>query len=433
MKTIGIVAEYNPFHLGHALQIRESRSRAQSEGEETAVIAVMSGDFVQRGEAAVFSKYARAEAACRSGADLVVELPLPWALASAEGFARGAAAMLAELGAEVLSFGCETEERPAGCVAPEREKTDPDAETAAAQARLRELEQTADLFTSPEFTEAVLQRLKTEPEQSFAAARQACAETKLGKALPFLQQPNSILALEYLKAIRELRLPLKPMAIPRRGAGHDERGENPIPSASELRDRLRGGRGTEGFVPSEAEEIFRREEREGRAVLDAGEQGRLLMARLRWLKEEDFRNLPDAGDGLGNRLYAAVQGAVCFDDILRAAATRRYPLSRIRRLCLCAALGIPAGAAAGKPPFARILALNERGRSILRDAQERRAHSECGIHLLSKPAHVRELDVRAQAIFEMGAQAHDFYTLLYPEEGQRLCGEDWRRGPVICS
>ena len=433
MKTIGIVAEYNPFHLGHALQIRESRRRAQSDGEETAVIAVMSGDFVQRGEAAVFSKYARAEAACRSGADLVVELPLPWALASAESFAWGAVTMLAELGAEVLSFGCETEECPAGCVAPEQEKTDPDAETAAAQARLRELEQTADLLMSPGFTEAILQRLKTEPEQSFASARQACAEIKLGKALPFLQQPNSILALEYLKAIRELRLPLVPMVIPRRGAGHDERGENPIPSASELRDRLRGGRGTEGFVPSEAEEIFRREEREGRAVLDAGEQGRLLMARLRWLKEEDFRNLPDAGDGLGNRLYAAVRSAVCFDDLLRAAATRRYPLSRIRRLCLCAALGIPTGAAAGKPLFARILALNERGRSILRDAQERRAHSGSGIPLLSKPAHVRELDVRAQAIFEMGAQAHDFYTLLYPEEGQRLCGEDWRRVPAICS
>ena len=387
MKTIGIVAEYNPFHLGHALQIRESRRRAQSDGEETAVIAVMSGDFVQRGEAAVFSKYARAEAACRSGADLVVELPLPWALASAESFAWGAVTMLAELGAEVLSFGCETEECPAGCVAPEQEKTDPDAETAAAQARLRELEQTADLLMSPGFTEAILQRLKTEPEQSFASARQACAEIKLGKALPFLQQPNSILALEYLKAIRELRLPLVPMVIPRRGAGHDERGENPIPSASELRDRLRGGRGTEGFVPSEAEEIFRREEREGRAVLDAGEQGRLLMARLRWLKEEDFRNLPDAGDGLGNRLYAAVRSAVCFDDLLRAAATRRYPLSRIRRLCLCAALGIPTGAAAGKPLFARILALNERGRSILRDAQERRAHSGSGIPLLSKPAH----------------------------------------------
>ena len=110
MKTIGIVAEYNPFHLGHARQIRESRKITERTGEETAVIAVMSGDFVQRGEAAAFSKYARAEAACRSGADLVVELPLPWILSSAEGFARGAVAMLADLGAEVLSFGCETED-----------------------------------------------------------------------------------------------------------------------------------------------------------------------------------------------------------------------------------------------------------------------------------------------------------------------------------
>ena len=83
MKTIGIVAEYNPFHLGHAWHIRESRRiAAAEEGEETAVIAVMSGDYVQRGEAAVFSKFARAEAACRCGADLVVELPLPWSLSS---------------------------------------------------------------------------------------------------------------------------------------------------------------------------------------------------------------------------------------------------------------------------------------------------------------------------------------------------------------
>ena len=103
MKTIGIVAEYNPFHLGHALQIRETRRIMEAEGEKSAVIAVMSGDFVQRGEAAVFSKYARAEAACRSGADLVVELPLPWVLSSAEGFAEGAVSILADLGAEVLS------------------------------------------------------------------------------------------------------------------------------------------------------------------------------------------------------------------------------------------------------------------------------------------------------------------------------------------
>ena len=433
MKTIGIVAEYNPFHLGHALQIRETRRIMENAGEEAAVIAVMSGDFVQRGEAAVFSKYARAEAACRSGADLVVELPLPWALSSAEGFARGAAAMLADLGAEVLSFGCEPGEGSDGNGNPKPGDAEAERETLAVQARLRELEEAADLIVDREFTDEVLKRLKAEPDQSFAAARQACAEEKLGKPMPFLRQPNNILALEYLKAIRELGLPLKPLAIPRRGAGHDERGEHPLPSASELRDRLCSGHGIEGFVPEAAGKVFRTERQQGRCVADPAEQGRLLLSRLRWLKEEAFLNLPDAGDGLGNRLYGAVRTETSYEEVLRAASTRRYPLARIRRLCFCAALGIPAGAAAGRPPYARILALNERGRRILRDAEERKALSGTGIPILNKPAHVRELDGRARAIFEMGAQAHDFYTLLYPEESERLCGEDWRRGTAICS
>lgn len=433
MKTIGIVAEYNPFHLGHALQIRETRRIMEAEGEESAVIAVMSGDFVQRGEAAVFSKYARAEAACRSGADLVVELPLPWVLSSAEGFAEGAVSMLADLGAEVLSFGCETGDARRGNGESEAEEAEPKSGLPAARMRLRELEEAAELIAAPGFTEEVLKRLKTEPGQSFASARQACAEEILGKKLPFLQQPNSILALEYLKAIRTFRLPLTPLAIPRWGAGHDERGESQIPSASELRDRLRGGRGIEGFVPEAAGEVFRTERQQGRCVADPAEQGRLLLSRLRWLGEEEFRNLPDAGDGLGNRLYGAVRTETSYEEVLKAASTRRYPLARIRRLCFCAALGVPAGAAAGRPPCARILALNERGRRILRDAEERKALSGTGIPILNKPAHVRELDGRARAIFEMGAQAHDFYTLLYPEESGRLCGEDWRRGPAVCS
>ena len=431
MKTIGIVAEYNPFHLGHALQIHETRRIVETEGEEAAVIAVMSGDFVQRGEAAVFSKYARAEAACRSGADLVVELPLPWSLSSAEGFARGAAAMLADLGAEILSFGCET-----GDGASRNGNSGPaeaDGGMPAAEKRLRELEEAAELILSRTFTEEVLNRLKTDPEQSFAAARQACAEEILGKKLPVLQQPNSILALEYLKAIRVFQLPLTPLVIPRRGAGHDERGANPIPSASELRDRLRGGRGIEGFVPEAAEEIFRRERLQGRCAADPSEQGRLLLSRLRWLGEEEFRNLPDAGDGLGNRLYGAVRAETSYEEVLKAASPRRYPLARIRRLCFCAALGVPAGAAAGRPPYARILALNERGRRILRNAEERKTGSGAGIPILNKPAHVRELDGSAEAIFRLGAQAHDFYTLLYTAEAERLCGEDWRRGPAICS
>ena len=106
MKTVGIAAEYNPFHRGHACQLSACRRML---GEDAVFAAVMSGDFVQRGEAAMFSKFARAEAACRAGADLVVELPLPWSLASAEGFAAGAVSLMQALQADAVSFGAETD------------------------------------------------------------------------------------------------------------------------------------------------------------------------------------------------------------------------------------------------------------------------------------------------------------------------------------
>ena len=414
MKTIGIVSEYNPFHQGHAWHVEESRRQAaygkmgdtdyaseilRSAGTicdtdtDTAVVAVMSGDFVQRGEAAVFSKYARAEAACRSGVDLVIELPLPWALASAEGFARGAVSLLASLGAAYLSFGSES----AG--------------------KLTELKELAGLLLDPLFVEEVRDCLKKNPAQSFASARQTCAERRLQRAAPELQQPNNILALEYLKTIRSLNLPVTPLAIPRH-----------FPSASELRNRVRGGREISTFVPGAADTVFRRESAAGRIAADLERQDLLMLSRLRFLKEEDFLTLPDASDGLGKRLYRAVRRESSYDAVIHAAATRRYPLARVRRLCCCAALGIKENDRSLLPPFARILAFNEKGRALLRNAAER-----AEVPTLIKPAQVSGLGTAAREIFECDANAHDFYTLLYSSAEQRICGEDWRKGPLICS
>ena len=428
MKTIGIVAEYNPFHLGHAWHIRESRRLSEEEhnAAETAVIAVMSGDFVQRGEPAVFSKYARAEAACRCGADLVVELPLPWALSSAECFAEGAVMLLADMGADSLSFGCEI----------------PDAARVSARADsqtellLCELQELADLMTGEDFIEEVRCHLKEEPAQSFAAARQRCAEARLGRELPCLRQPNNILALEYLKAIRKWRIPMTPTAVPRQGAGHDEAGDSLIPSAAELRSRLHSGMEIGEYLPPDAEAVFRRELDSGHAVLNTGLRSRLMLSRLRWLKEKDFLSLPDAGDGLGERLYHAVRSEAGYENVLSVAATRRYPMARVRRLSVCAALGIRNDDRVGLPPFARVLAFNEKGRILLHDVTARREEGtgeRLRIPVLTKPAHVRNLDARAQSVFELGAQAHDFYTLFYRNEESRYCGEDWRRGPAFCS
>ena len=452
MKTIGIVAEYNPFHLGHAWQIRESRRRVcvalgecgtvrkeletdvyRNKREDIAVIAVMSGDFVQRGEASVFSKYARAEAACRSGADLVGELPLPWSLSSAEGFARGAVSLLAALGADTLSFGSECAER------------------------LPEMEETAALMCNHAFTDKVRERLKSDPAQSFATARQACAEECFGRKLPFMQQPNNILALEYLKAIRMLELPMTPMAVARKGAGHDEAGENAMPSASELRSRLRDGGEIRAYTTPEAAEVFRKEKAAGRTALDRERYERLMLSRLRFLREEDFLRLPDAGDGFGARLYNTVNRELSFEEILASAAMRRCPLARVRRMCVCAALGLGADDQKELPPYARVLAFNEKGRTVLHDIAGQRknasmkteeapsedllypetaAEPDAGrtgeIPLIMKPAYVRRLDSTAQHVFGLGARAHDFYSLLYSEKAVEICGEDWRRNPIIC-
>jgi len=118
MSIIGIVCEYNPFHNGHEYHIAMSKKKL---GEDASIVCVMSGDFVQRGEAAMYSKYARAEAACRCGVDLVLELPLPWCLSSAEGFARGAVGLLGGLGAGYISFGSECgETEPLEEIAPNK-------------------------------------------------------------------------------------------------------------------------------------------------------------------------------------------------------------------------------------------------------------------------------------------------------------------------
>ena len=424
MKTIGIVTEYNPFHLGHAWHVEESRRRAaygetengrnpallQSAGPlhetetDTAVIAVMSGDFVQRGDAALFSKYARAEAACRSGADLVVELPLPWVLTSAEGFACGAVSLLASLGVQYLSFGSES------------------------AANLPELEQLSMLLAEPGFMEEIRDSLKKDPAQSFAAARQSCAEARLQRALPELQQPNNILALEYLKTIRNQNLSVTPLAIQRRGAGHDQAGESDFPSASELRRRVRDGPEIGAFVPGTADTVYRRECAAGRIAADRKRQDLLMLSRLRFLKKEDFLCLPDASDGLGTRLYRAVRSESTYDAVIHAAATRRYPLARVRRLCLCAALGINETDRRTIPPYARVLAFNEKGRALLHEAD-----GQAGTPLLIRPSQVSRLGTAAQETFECGANAHDFYTLFYPSAEQRTCGDDWRNGPVICS
>ena len=266
MRTAGIISEYNPFHRGHAWQIGELRRRL---GAETAVVCAMSGSFVQRGDFAVMRTHARAEAAVRGGADLVLELPLPWAIASAEGFAAGGVGVLAATGAvDTLVFGSECG----------------DTET---------LKAVAAALESKSFAAYLRQGLQE--GVSFAAAREAAARKLLGEKAAVLAQPNDTLGVEYCKAIARQAAALMPLALPRRGVGHDGGAAEGFASASRIRELLINGACADEFLTPESAAICARECAAGRAPVTMANAERAILARLRAMREEDFAPFDGGG------------------------------------------------------------------------------------------------------------------------------------------
>ena len=393
MKILGIVSEYNPFHYGHKLHIEESKKAIS---HDTATVCVMSGDFVQRGEAAVFSKFARAEAAVKCGADLVLELPLPWSLSSAEGFARGSVGLLGSLGCvDYLSFGSECGD-------------------------MAILNSLATALLDPALDGEIREELKS--GISYASARQAALTKSIGSLADYLESPNNILAVEYLKAIYNQRLRIEPMTIKRIGAGHDEKGG----SASDIRNMLEAGNPIKKYVPKEAFEIINREIKQGRGPVTMERLETAILSRFRMMDERDFADIPDDSEGLGNRLFAAAKEETTLDGILSAAKSKRYALSRLRRMCMCASLGIKKGQAEGLPPYARVLAANETGRLALKMISEKSS-----IPVITKPASIKELPIESRRLFELESSAHDLYVLGYAANEERRGNADWRTSPKM--
>lgn len=376
MNVVGIVAEYNPFHAGHAFHLAETRRRL---GACTAV-AVMSGNFVQRGECAVLDKWSRTRLALEGGVDLVLELPTVWAVSSAEHFAWGAVRILKEAGADAISFGSESGDG-AG------------------------LKEVAAYLDRPEF-HAGLRRFLDEG-MPFAACRQAAVRDLLGDELAgLLSSPNDNLGVEYLKAARRLGWEPEVVAILRQGAGHDGGSHPDYPSASFVRDRILSG------------ELAA----ENPAAMKTGE--RWVLAALRRMDESGFAALPDCGEGLSHRLYRAVRQGRTLDEVYALAKTKRYAHARIRRGLLWGALGLRESDRPDSPPYLRVLGANERGRALLRELKK-----TARLPIITKSAHVKKLDGPGRRLFELESRCTDLYQLCREAPGP--CGLDWTSGPVM--
>ena len=398
MAAAGIIAEYNPLHLGHCCQLRRLRALL---GEETPVICAMSGNFVQRGDFALLPKHARAEAAVRSGADLVLEIPLSWACAPAERFAQGGVEVLLGTGLVTdLVFGSES--------------ADAGAIRSATEALL-----------GPDFPEALRRELAG--PHSFAAARQRALAGLIGEeGAEVLSRPNDILAVEYAKALSREGSEVHLVPILRQGAGHDQDGGE-YPSAGSIRRMIQEGRRAEALaaMAPAMREIYEAEEARGRAPVFAAGAERAILAQLRRMREADFLALDAGGEGLGNRLAAAAREAASLEEVLDRAKTKRYAYSRLRRLALWAYLGLRPETLPARVPYLRPLAMNQRGRALLAEARRRAA-----LPILTKPADVRRLTPEAQAVFRREVLATDLYTLAFPGD-PAPGGAEWREGPRV--
>lgn len=370
----GIICEYNPFHSGHKYQIDKIKEESDS-----LIVCVMSGNFVQRGEPAVVDKYSRVEMALMGGADLVIELPVAFATASAEAFGRCAVYLLDALGVvDRLYFGSESSD-------------------------ISKLNFITNYLLSDEYSAELGQELKS--GISFPIARMNAVNNVLGEEYSeLLKYPNDILGIEYIKAIKSLNSKIKPHTIKRVGSAHDKSNDSSFISAKSIRELLKDNEDVSGFVPYL--DIINKAIEKGQAPTDLRYLERTLLYKIRNMSESQLSNIPDVNEGLEFKIKKAAATAKNLDELYELIKSKRYTHSRIRRIMLRILLDID-NESMKYPRYIRILGMNKNGEEILRSKQNK-------LPFVLRYNEVKKLGCEQQSIYELEAKADDIFSLTQP-------------------
>lgn len=368
MSCVGIIAEFNPLHSGHAYLI----SKAKKHGT---VVCAISGNFVQRGDTAIFEKRLRARAALLCGADLVLELPVLWSMSTAQCFALGGISALKGIGCDKIMFGSEC-------------------------GNIQLLENAANALTDADFSRSLSRELKR--GVTFAAARQTAAEEK-GIDTEILSGANNNLAIEYILAARALDYSPELLTVKRRGARHDSQNEEEFVSASLLRRELK--RGNRDFclkyIPESSAELFL-----SGNISDISRLDTAILSVLRTRSREELKRLPDLSEGLENKLFSAIRLASGTEELYNMLKVKRYTLARIRRLVLSAFIGIDNEFFMKPLPYVRVLGFNKNGEALLKSAK-----GGFEIPVVVKASEINDLGDKAQRAFAAECRATDLYAL----------------------
>lgn len=396
MKIGAIVCEYNPFHNGHEYHLRKTKELGV-----THVISIMSGDFVQRGEAAILSKYARTKMALLNGADLVLELPTMYSMTTAELFAQSAISVANAIGCvNVVSFGCES-------------------------ANVGMLYEICDFLETTYCSSELRKKLST--GITFARARSETVRESLGlQYSKILENPNDILAIEYVKAMRKMSMSAEILAVPRKSVEHDSSVTfGNFASASHIRNLIRSGDDSyKDFVPKNVIPVIEDEVSMGRAPADIKSIERAILCSLRKIHFEEFRKVPDVREGLENKIFSAIKKSTNLNDLIWNIKSKRYTHSRIRRIIVNAFLDIKSGDVPKNPPYVRVLGVSEGGKQILRVAKK-----QSSLPVISRVSQLKNLDEFARKVFEKQVVCSNLYSMCFPVPG--VCQEDYTSKLIV--
>ena len=358
MKTVAIISEYNPFHNGHLYQIEKIREHF---GEDTAIIAVMSSNFTQRADVAIMDKWARAEAAVRCGVDLVLELPFPYSVSSAEFFASAGVHIVNSIGVvDVLAFGSEIGD-------------------------VKILEKVAGEISSPLVDEEIsrLTADKSTDNLGFAEIREQAFKNIFGYTPP-ISDANNILAIEYIKALSAQKSSIEPFTIKRTGADYNNRNlsDGTIQSATAIRDLFRHNIDSASrFIPKNAFDCILNEKCIGAFPCDQEILFPAVAAAFTLNFTDDDTDIHDVGGGLYNRLKNKSLEATSIQSLVELTATKKYTTARIKRGIWYSLLGVTSSDVRALPEYTQVLGMDKIGQALLKKIKK----TSC-ISVLTKPS-----------------------------------------------
>ena len=394
MKVVAIISEYNPFHNGHEYQISKLR---QMLGDDIAVVAIMSGNYTQRGEVAVADKTVRARAAVECGVNLVLELPFPYSMSSAEFFAKSGVRIAHEIGVvDYLAFGSESGD-------------------------IRQLTDIAAIMQSDEYS-LMLDTLAADPDYrdyGYPELCQASLERVYGRDISRESlSPNNILAIEYIKAISSFGSTITPITVRREGAGYLDI-INPMAefqSASAIRQELEAKNASAlDYVPLYAKKIYTEAMSDGKMPSDASRLDYSVIASFRLNSPTLHPDIQDASGGLYNRLCDLSAEANSISSLTAMAETKKYTKARIRRAIWNTFFGVTSSEVRALPSYTQVLAMDRIGRAVLREIKRR-----SDFPVITKPASYKEHSDEVIRQYELSLRADSVYqlTLKKPNSGR---------------